>query len=284
MVSGLHLLLSYRCTHSCDHCFVHSSPAARGSFTLRQLRQLLDQAVELGSVEWIFFEGGEPFLYHPLLVEGVRAARERGFSVGMVSNAYWAESAEDAELWLKPLADIGVQNMTFSVGAFHGAEEEGPVRHARVAAERLGLPEGVLCIEHPDLANDVRFKGRAAEQLTAGRPRQPWTSFSACDDEDLASPERVHIDCYGHVHLCQGLSMGNLWERPLAQLAASWDPAAHPICGPLLTGGPAQLARAYGLQPDEGYVSACHLCYRLRQVLRERLPQWLAPAQVYGVE
>ena len=40
-LNGIHFLLSYRCTDECDHCFVWGSPAARGTFTLAQIHQLL---------------------------------------------------------------------------------------------------------------------------------------------------------------------------------------------------------------------------------------------------
>ena len=50
MLTGLHVILSYRCTHQCDHCFVHSGPGARGTFTLDQLRRTLAEAVLIGTV------------------------------------------------------------------------------------------------------------------------------------------------------------------------------------------------------------------------------------------
>ena len=46
---------------------------------------------------------------------------------------------------------------------------------------------------------------------------------------------------------------------------------------------PAGLARAYDLPHAESYVDECHMCYELRGKLRERFPEHLAPAQMYGV-
>ena len=89
-LSGLHLLLTYQCNLECDHCFVWGSPWQSGTMTLDVIREALDQAADLGSVKWIYFEGGEPFLYYPVLLEGVRRAAGRGFKVGIVSNGYWA--------------------------------------------------------------------------------------------------------------------------------------------------------------------------------------------------
>jgi pyruvate-formate lyase-activating enzyme len=72
--------------------------------TLRTIEEILNQARDVGSVEWIYFEGGEPFLYYAVLLEGVRMSRGLGFRVGIVSNGYWATESEDALEWLRPLA------------------------------------------------------------------------------------------------------------------------------------------------------------------------------------
>ncbi|HEX9014236.1 MAG TPA: hypothetical protein VF813_11990, partial [Anaerolineaceae bacterium] len=62
ILNSLHLLLTYQCTLECEHCFVWGSPRQTGTMTLPQIRQLLVQAQELGTVTSIYFEGGEPFL------------------------------------------------------------------------------------------------------------------------------------------------------------------------------------------------------------------------------
>jgi len=49
-LTGLHLLLSYKCTHECDHCFVWGSPFAVGTMTLSQIRDIYRQAAELATV------------------------------------------------------------------------------------------------------------------------------------------------------------------------------------------------------------------------------------------
>ena len=69
-VTGLHLILTYQCNSECDHCFLYSSPIAKGTFTLSQIRKVLDEAVKSDTIEWIYFEGGEPCLYYPLMLEG----------------------------------------------------------------------------------------------------------------------------------------------------------------------------------------------------------------------
>ena len=125
---------------------------------------------------------------------------------------------------------------------------------------------------------------RAAEKLISGLPTRPSSSFIECTQEELVEPRRVHIDAFGHVHVCQGVSMGNMWKTPLSELVSSYDAAAHPICGPLIRGGPAELARSYNVELDAECVDECHYCYLVRRALIDRFPEQLAPRQVYGFE
>ena len=296
MLTGIHFLLTYTCNWKCDHCFLYGSPTAKGTFTLDQIRAVLQELVKIGTIELVYFEGGEPFLFYPLMLEGIRRARDLGFKTGIVTNSYWATCREDAELWLRPLRDLELSALRVSDDSFHGGEEENnPAKNALSAAEKLGVPAKVLCTEKPvvetrgaDGASIVTggamLKGRAAEKLAEGLPKRPCQEFTECDEEDLRDPRRVHVDAYGYVHLCQGLVMGNMWETPLAKLVKDYDPDAHPICGPLLQGGPAHLAEVYNVPHDEAYATACHFCYMVRRALVDRFPQYLAPRQVYGLE
>jgi hypothetical protein len=296
-ITGLHLLLTYRCTYECDHCFVWGGPRQHGTLTLAQMRIVLDQARDLGTVEWIYFEGGEPLLYYAALRRGVEMAADRSFKVGIVSNAYWATANEDAVEQLRPFAGR-VQDLSLSCNACHGDEEHRlQVDRARRADDELSIPCDVITIAQPDAASvsdaagqpapgeyAVRFRGRAAEQLADRAPQQPWSRFDECPYENLRNPGRVHIDPLGYVHVCQGISIGNLSATPLSKICGEYDPEAHPVVGPLLRGGPAQLVRDFGIAHDERYGDACHLCYAARRTLRPRLQDVLAPDQMYGAD
>jgi hypothetical protein len=294
-LTGLHLLLTYQCNFECDHCFVWGGPEQSGTMTIATIRRILDQADELGTIEWIYFEGGEAFLYYPILLAGTRIASERGYRVGIVTNAYWATGEEDASEWLKPFAGL-VQSLSISSDDYHG-DDEGSARseRARDVAARLGIPVGVISIGRPEAAScepavgqlpagesGVVFRGRAVEKLASLVSPKPWEGFTECPWEDLREPGRVHVDPFGNLHLCQGLSLGNLQQRPLRQICRDYDPAGDPVIGALMDGGPAELARRHGLPDREGYADACHLCYEVRRSLRERYPETLTPDQMYG--
>ena len=292
-LSGLHILLTYQCTYECDHCFVWGSPRQTGTLTLAQIEYILQQAKEAG-VTSIYFEGGEPFLYYAVLVQAVRQAANMGFSVGIVSNAYWANSVADAEEWLRPFVGR-LSDLTVSSDLFHCDECLGErPQNALVAAKWLNIPTGMISIAQPNAEakqslgqiedeGAVMYRGRAAVNLTSRAASYPWERFDSCPHEDWREPGRIHLDPLGNLHICQGLVIVNLFEKPLKQICEEYDADAHPICGPLLSGGPAALVSEYNLPHASHYADACHLCYEMRLALRERFPAQLAPDQVYGM-
>ncbi len=296
-INELDILLTYKCNLECDHCFVYSHPNAKGVMEISGIRAMLKEAEKIGSVEWIYFEGGEPVLYYPIMLWGLREAKRLGYKTGFITNAYWAISVEDAKEWLRPICEIGVSDVVISDDAFHyGKEEENLAKHAYQATKELCLPVSTIMIEDPKeylvgknwkgkpvTEGAVLFKGRAAEKLVEGLPRKPWEEFDKCLDEDFSDQKRVHIDPFGYVHVCQGITMGNLKKTPLSVLFENFDPYTHPICGPILKGGPVELVRKHHVKHEEGYVDECHLCYCARLKLRKMFPEILAPDQIYGV-
>lgn len=299
MIKGVHILLTYKCNFECDHCFLYCSPTSEGTFTIKQITEVLIQAKKARTVEDIFFEGGEPFLYFPLLLEGIKRASAMGFKVGIVTNAYGANSREDAELWIKPLIDAGLSYMHISNDTFHYEDvEENPAIIAYSVAQDFGIETECINIERPKptsykelnekgcpiVEGEAKLRGRAVEKLIEDLPLRSWHDMKECPYEDLDDPSRVHIDPYGYVHICQGIIMGNIWKKPLSEIIRDYQAEKHPICGPLIRGGPAQLVKELNISPEPKYVDECHLCYSLRREIIDKYPEYLAPKQVYGLE
>jgi len=294
-LTGLHLLLTYQCTFECDHCFVWGSPWQSGVMNLAQLHEVLRQAREVEGLDWIYFEGGEPFLYYPILLRGVQMATAMGFQVGIVSNAYWATTEADALTWLKPFAEL-IEDLTISSDLYHCSETNSELMlNAVAAAAALDIPLKTISVAQPEATNAapevvliqrgssaVMYRGRAASRLVSRAALRPWDAFTACSHEDLRDPGRAHLDPFGNLHICQGISIGNVFKRPLKDIFESYYAGAHPICGPLLKGGPVGLVEEYDLPHADRYADACHLCYECRLALRERFPDVLTPDQMYG--
>jgi MoaA/NifB/PqqE/SkfB family radical SAM enzyme len=264
---------------------------------MAQVEDALRQIKDAKTVNSVYFEGGEPFLYFPLLLESLSMAKSMGFKTGIVTNAYWGESERDAELWLKPIAEIGVDDISISDDEYHNPEEgKSPAEYALEAAKKLDLPYGNICIEKPTMIKNpdgekgdpvvgggALLKGRAAEKLLEGLTLSVYSRFDNCPHEEFVKPSRFHLDPFGNLHPCQGISVGNIWEQPLKEIMDSYDPQKHPILSHIVNGGPAKLADQFGFDASPGYVDHCHLCYEVRKTLLDRFPKELAPKQVYGL-
>lgn len=292
---GVHLLLTYKCLYECDHCFIWGSPKARGTMSVKQMAEILRQTSQIKSVKRIYFEGGEPFLFYPILLEGVRLAKERGLEVGVVTNAYWGTGREDAERWLAPFVNIGIEDLSISADDHHGSGEEARLaRTALATARRLHIPSNLMKVRDIDSyscrssssadAGEIMFRGRAAVELASKVHKKPWRNFDHCEEEPPRIP-RVHVDAFGNVQFCQGITLGNLWKKPLKKIMEDFDPERHPVISPLVRGGPARLAHELGIRPKARYADACHMCYEIRCAARKRgmLSSTLKPDQAYGV-
>jgi hypothetical protein len=214
-----------------------------------------------------------------------------GFKVGLVTNAYWATNAKDTVEWLKPMAGA-VRDFSVSCDLYHSDEKVSiQAGHAVEAAKQLGIPVSLISIAQPnemekgELPPDessLKYRGRAAEALTENAGLHSWEQFTSCPYEELEEPSRVHLDPFGYVHVCQGITIGNVFDIPLSQIIGDYDPEAHSIIGPIVQRGPAAL-----FQPEvmnSRYADACHLCFSARKILRSRFPEILAPGQMYGIE
>ncbi len=295
-LTGLHLLLTYECNFECDHCFVWGGPRQTGTMTLGQVRHILREAHELGTVEWLWLEGGEPFLYYPIMLRTALEAAQMGFKVGLLSNAYWATEVEDAVEWLQPFAGV-IDDLAISTDLYHFSEKVSQQsKHVREAAAKLGIPVGVIQVAEPEASDAaaakgtlppgqtrVMYRGRAAAKLVDRAQQRSWMEYTQCPYEELREPARVHVDPFGHLHICQGISVGNLFDAPLVEICETYDAEMHPITGPLLKGGPAELVSRYSLPHKEQYADACHLCDTARRSLRDTFPKVLGPDQMYGV-
>ncbi len=204
---------------------------------------------------------------------------------------------EDALEWLRPFVGL-VGDVSISSDSYHWTEAlKQQAKNAISAAQKLDLPIGLISIAQPEAGDAspavgqlpigesvLMYRGRAAKKLVRPADLKPWEQFTTCPYEDLREPERFHVDPLGLVHICQGISLGNLFRTPLREICERYIPEAHPITGPLLQGGPAALVRHYGLPCRQAYADACHLCCEARQAMRARFPDILGPDQMYGVK
>ncbi len=73
-------------------------------------------------------------------------------------------------------------------------------------------------------------------------------------------------------------------KSPLTEIISDYNVEKHPICGPLIRGGPAQLVKELNISPNQEYADECHLCYSIRREIIDQYPEYLAPKQAYGLK
>jgi hypothetical protein len=280
-LTGLHVVLTYQCVFECGHCFIWGSPKRSGVFHLERLDAVLDQAAALGTVGELCYEGGETFVYYPNLIAAVRHATARRFRTSVVTNGYWANSVEQARMWLGRLTDAGLERVYFMVDSRQSGACDMETHPGLVAAQQMDLLTSVLepvpsaGVEQPAGAPagwPPFFCRRAAAEAEPEAPQYAWATFTACPYQELASPSHLHVDPSGDLHVCRELVIGNVFEQSLVELVACYDPQNHPVIGPLLAGGPAALVSHYELEPDADYGDACELCRHGQEMLRSRIP------------
>jgi MoaA/NifB/PqqE/SkfB family radical SAM enzyme len=296
-LTSLHFLLTYQCVSECSHCFVFGSPFSSGVWTIKSLQKALDNAQTLETIDSICFEGGEPFLYYPILLAGLKEAKKRDYYLGVVSYPYWAQTVEDAKQWLQPIAEIGIGGLSVSGDCFHGDEVDYKYQNNAIrAAKELGIHIGLLAVDEqpsddqPTVAGEkvspgtVMYRGRAAVKLApeVTAPRYAPETLTECPYENLTAPGRVHVDPFGNLHICQGIIIGNILNQPLSEIVRQFAPTKNPILGTLIAGGPAALVKQFNLPCEGTYADACELCYRAREQLRSQFPDILGPDQMYG--
>jgi hypothetical protein len=231
------------------------------------------------------------------MVKAVEEAVNLGFHVEILSNCYWAACPEDAIEWLSPIAEAKDVELSLSSDLYHGESWEiGEVKNAVKAANALNMKVGVIAVKYKDTEvpcpNNIEgakvdlwelmYRGRAFSKLTEKANKKPWREFTKCPYENFANQERIHIDPLGYVHVCQGISIGNAWQKPFSKIIEEYNPYENPILEPLVRGGPVALIEKFGLPHDEVYADACHLCCAARCMLRDKYPDMLVPDQMYG--
>jgi hypothetical protein len=278
-LTSIHFLITYGCSAECDHCFIWGTPRRSAAMTVEQVDLFLDQVQAVGTVTGVCAEGGESFTRYDVVLHFLRAATARGLAASALTNASWVESRAQAQARIAELMAAGLTNLGISTDQWH--QRSVPVERVDTLLE-VCAEAGLAASRMETKIEGVMFRGRAAERLATGMPTRPTEELTACPHEKLDAPGRVHLDCYGMLHLCQGLTLG---PASIAQAIASYDPTTHPIVRALLAGGPyalAQFAAGFGFEIEPGYVDACHLCYRAREFLRPHFPDLLGPNEMYG--
>lgn len=116
----LTVLPTSRCTAECRHCAMSSGPHRTESIGQEDLEKILTEVFAAApSLQIVVFAGGEPTLIGDALHRAIRLCAGHGLLTRVVTNAYWATSAEVARDKVQALRDAGLHELNISTDDFH---------------------------------------------------------------------------------------------------------------------------------------------------------------------
>lgn len=139
---ALTLMVTLQCTAACDNCCFHCSPKTKGNLDLKYAIDVIREAKEsFPKLTLLVLTGGEPFLMGTeYLVKIIAEAKQHDLHTRIVTNAYWAKSAEVSKKFLSDLAAVGLDEMNYSTGDEHQKFVPNQnIVNASIESVRLGM-------------------------------------------------------------------------------------------------------------------------------------------------
>jgi organic radical activating enzyme len=133
MIQSIVLSVTYKCPIKCKYCGVNAGPHHKKKMSLQMIKDLIDEAVSIGTVEVVVFTGGEPFILGESLYKAVEYSANKNLLTRIVTNAYWATSLKKALTVLQRLKNIGLTEINYSCDDFH--QEFIPLQRVKWACE-----------------------------------------------------------------------------------------------------------------------------------------------------
>ena len=117
--SQLTVVSTNDCTAQCAHCLMGSQPGRSGALTYAQIRDAVDALNNLNPLRLVVFTGGEPLLLGEDLLDAIAYVDSLGILTRVVTNAFWADTPENAKKMLITLREVGLNELNVSTDDFH---------------------------------------------------------------------------------------------------------------------------------------------------------------------
>jgi organic radical activating enzyme len=293
------LQLTDACDIACEHCWL-GNPKIKQAMTFDDAKRYIEQTIDIPSIEWVSFTGGEPFLLPSVLHKIIKFSADNGLKTECVTNCSWATDYETTVRILKKLKSNGLDVLNISVDDFH--QQFVPfskVQNSFEASQKIGLktiimnttkrtsklrlPEIIQRLG-PDKIKIVgktpppeKYSSLAVETpfIPVGRgakiPQKEWL----IDEAPIVGPchlvlKDIGIDPKGELLACCSAAslqkkgrLGNIRETNIQKRLDK----AHrqTLFKSLEQEGPVGLADKLDLQWKNRFISKCHLCYEVLQ-------------------
>jgi len=295
-LKNIGLLMTYKCQVSCPHCIIEAGPHRTEEMSFDDAYDWIQQiaSYRMGHIRVLSFTGGEPFINLKKLKKLSNLAEEQNLFASAVTNAYWADTFENALNVLHELPSLKM--LQISTDEYH--QEFIPfnwVKNAIQAAQVLKIPYTVaVCTENADSPKYLKIIDELEEitdtrsiitaiTFQAGRAlkhsknhtykisnKPPQTACGA-GGAPIIFPDGRVIACIGPIvdlKTNHPLVLGNLHKNTLAEILdkAELNSVLHAV----RLWGPKKLIKmcedaGLGSHLPNLYIadSVCHACYEL---------------------
>ncbi len=289
------------CSSACKHCLYASSPKWNKDYISPGMAEtIINKILDLGCT-FIHIGGGEPMLNLSGLKQFLQIASAMKLGIEYIeTNSSWYKDEDSAVRVLQDLQGLDVDTLLISISPFHNEyipfhKVKGLMKACH--AGNMGVfpwisdfiqdIEGFSDVSPHSLAEyeasygddylknvaerfPLNFRGRALLTYKDIYPKRSVDEILAEGKRgcgELANTSHFHIDLFGNYipGLCSGLSIH------VEDLGGPLEFDKYRFLLTLYNQGIAGLLeiaqQEYGFQPEEQYLSKCHLCFAIRRFL-----------------
>ncbi len=271
---------STRCNIRCRHCVATQDFAAGRKMELDQAQEVIVEMARAG-VGGISFSAGEPFLYFKEIAALVKLCSQIGIYTRIVTNSYWAKTAESSDQLVSELKKNGLCQLRLSYSRWHQEHiDRNHVLNAARSCQKAGLNYFISFVTDFSKADDPHEQFLRDHGLTffpepviyAGRAqsfnrRGILTDYQAncCNMNPYLSPDLdlyACCDAGGDFPHTNFFYLGNLSGSTVEQLFAKSE--TDRLYNLIRTMGITNIASFTGMKAREIVTySKCDLCRKL---------------------
>jgi organic radical activating enzyme len=270
---------STRCNIRCEHCVATGDSDSRKMDHDKAKETIAEMA--LANVGGISFSAGEPFLYLNEITELVKLCRQIGIYTRIVTNSFWAKTAEASDRLVSELKENGLCQLRLSFSRWHQKNiNRSSVLNAARSCQKIGLNYYISFVTDFSEEDDPYEEFLRHHGLTffpepviyAGRAesfkrRRILTDYQAncCDMNPYLTPDLDMYACCdagSHFSGTNFFYLGNLNGSSIDHLFSKTE--KDPLHNLIRTMGVTNIASYTGMKAREIITySKCELCRKL---------------------
>ncbi|MCD6390327.1 MAG: radical SAM protein [Desulfobulbaceae bacterium] len=270
---------STRCNIRCEHCVATEHSDSR-KMDHDKAKKIIVEMAQAG-VGGISFSAGEPFLYFNEIAELVKLCRQIGIYTRIVTNSFWAKTAESSDSLVSKLKENGLCQLRLSYSRWHQKNvNRDNVLNAARSCQKIGLNYFISFVtdfskedeQHEQFLRDHCLTFFPEPLIYAGRAKSfkrriILTDYQAncCDMNPYLTPDLDMYACCdagSHFSETNFFYLGNLNDTTVEQLfTKSETDQLHNL---IRTMGITNIASFTGMKSREIITySKCELCRKL---------------------